>query len=123
MLKCSSKYIQFSECRYQNMFLCCDNNPVIIYQSVLHKNIFVCSAFSDQLQKSRVKHYTMDDETARETNNSEVIRSTEQYYDEIVPSWHGEFCDNVPNHLFCQFRKTKMKAKTEDKTGLFTIFI
>ena len=57
-----------------------------------------------------------------ETNHSEEIRSTEKYYDEIIPSWHGEFCDNVPNHLFCQFRKTKMKNKTEDKPGTFVYF-
>ena len=64
----------------------------------------------------------MDYETASPvTNHSEVIRSTEQYYDEIIPSWHGEFCDNVPNHLFCQFRKAKMKDKTEAKPGLFML--
>ena len=58
--------------------------------------------------RSRIK-VTMD--YATEENVMEISPSENQFYDAIIPSWHGEFCDNVPNHLFCQFqRRTKMKT-------------
>ena len=63
----------------------------------------------------------MDYETspvASEPHNE--IRLGEKYYDEIIPSWHGEFCDNVPNYLFCQFDR-KMKKK-EEITGLWNYY-
>ena len=55
----------------------------------------------------------MDYETSvatEEMTNMEISQSDNQFYDAIIPSWHGEFCDNIPNYLFCQFQKRKMKT-------------
>ena len=45
----------------------------------------------------------------------EISESDNQFYDAIIPSWHGEFCDNIPNYLFCQFQK-RSKMKTDQNT-------
>ena len=71
-------------------------------------NALTLICFQSFSLRSRIK-VTMDYET--EESVMEISPSENQFYDAIIPSWHGEFCDNVPNHLFCQFqRRTKMKT-------------
>ena len=61
-------------------------------------------------RSSACENVTMDYETATvateaEMTNMEISESDNQFYDAIIPSWHGEFCDNIPNYLFCQFQR------------------